>query len=422
MTRVSAELALSEGNDGHARAEQIRMIDIFTLERIVTATEEHILPRCLGGRLAKVGLIDKTTNDETGHMIDAKLDEALRSIRVITGAMSSDGKPPRSLTSVMGDDGKPYTVAVGGVMRQAPQISTRKLDSGETLIQGSVPDEAALRDMLRKHARRSGKKLDHLVQDFTSSSKKRVEAAPALPFSCEVWDTGARRATAKIACNLLAFAAPDLFLDAAFNGVREYVLKGTELAVHPVQAVDARASEGMGPLDHLVRVDLQSSGVVSALVVYFGHLAFVVQLGVLAPREPLSVAYRVDQLGGTDRLNATVDLDVPVPSFADAAASPDDDVAKLAGAQLERLLPVALEIQRRLWFDRIFREEEQRFFAEIGERELTESEARTFIGTLAARFVEELTPSAQRASQRRHDAASAELAAAAVAAAAKKRS
>lgn len=91
------------------------MIDIFTLERIVTATEEHILPRCLGGRLAKVGLIDKTTNDETGHMIDAKLDEALRSIRVITGAMSSDGQPPRSLASVIGDDGKQYTVAVDSI-------------------------------------------------------------------------------------------------------------------------------------------------------------------------------------------------------------------------------------------------------------------------------------------------------------------
>ena len=106
-------------------------IDVFALQPIVTPTEEHILPRCLGGRLAKVGLIDKKTNDETGHTIDPELGEALRSIRIITDAKSSDGRPPRALTSIIGDDGKQYTVAAGGVMSQALRISQSVRKLGE---------------------------------------------------------------------------------------------------------------------------------------------------------------------------------------------------------------------------------------------------------------------------------------------------
>ena len=230
---------------------------------------EHILPRALGGRLYKVGLIDKRTNDEFGGGIDARLDEALRSIRVVIDARNTDGKPPRALTSVEGDDGKKYRVEAGGVMIPAPEITATKLPTGETLIQGTIPNVDVLRNMLRKHARRTGKDLDELVEVFTATATHRVTAPPALRFGIGLWDDGPYRATAKIACNLLAFAAPGLFHDSAFTGIREYILKGTRQSVHPVQAVNVLLTDGIGPLDHLVRIPLhpiRRSGRIRSLV------------------------------------------------------------------------------------------------------------------------------------------------------------
>ena len=382
-------------------------IDVYTGKPIVTHSEEHILLRSLGGRISKVGILDKVTNDQFGRTIDASINEALRAIRVITDAKNSDKKSPKALTGLVGDDGKKYTVEAGGIMRQAPQLSARKLASGEMFIEGSIPDRDALRNMLRNYARRSGSALDDLVERLISSAHDRVEAPPELTFGVELWDANPYRATAKMACNLLAFTDAQLFLDSAFDEIRQFVLLGAQPDVHPVQAVDVEVPEPIGELDHLVRVDVRGSGEVSALVVYFGHLAFVVRLAVLPPRKPIRLSYRVDQLRSTDRINDSRDLSIAVPPFALAAARSHAEFEQLVVRSVNRVLFVARRIQHRLWIKRIVTKPYQEFLAEAGDAEPTEEQAWAFSSKIADLLVKELAPSIQRASLRRREAASA---------------
>lgn len=392
-----AKMGLSDSNG----------VDIYTLKPIVTPSEEHVLPRSLGGRLAKIGLIDKRTNDRFGHDIDARLDEGLRAIRVITNALSADGIAPRALPAVPGDDGKKYKVEAGGIMIPHPEITTTKLATGGLLIQGSVPNDDVVRTMLRNYAKRSGKNIDELVRTFTESAKHRVEAPPVLTFGVSLWGDEEYRATAKIACNFFAYAAPSLFFEPTFNTIREFVVDGTRPQFPLVQAVEVEIGDVPGPLDHLVKVEVHPSGQVFGLVVYFGALAFVVSLGELPRCEHRSWSYRVDQLGGTYRLNDEADLRLPIPSFDDATAISYEDYLQVVVRQISRVLPVAHRIQQGLWLHRILEEPFRRFFEDVGEGEQTEEQRRALYGTLVMRVVEELAPQIARESQRRREALSA---------------
>ncbi len=385
--------------------------DIYTRQPIVTKSEEHVLPKAFGGRLVIRGCVDKITNDRFGHGIDASLDEALRSIRIFLDARNSDGDPPRALHHVPGSDGKTYVVESGGVAMAPPNIVRTKLDGGALRIEGTVPNARSVRDMLRKHARRTGKDLEDLSAAFLSSATHQLTPPPTMTFGLHLWDSEPYRATAKVVCNLLAERDAELFLAPEFDDIRAYVLDGVELSEHPVQAVSVDLTpDGLGPLDHFVKVDVNAAGDVVGLVIYFGLLAFAVRLGRSRRRPQFSRSYRVDQLARSDREDDPRDLALEVPSFADGVARPFEEFLTLVRSQMERLVPTLSRLQRDIWLDRLIRPHWQNLLAQTANGDaLTSDQLLAFSNAVSKQVVAELAPHIVEASKRRCISAEAQI-------------
>lgn len=369
--------------------------DIYTKRPIVTDSEEHVLPSFLGGRLRVRGRLDITTNNRFGHGIEARLDEALRAVRVPLDARNSTGDPPRALESVRGADGRSYRVKAGGVMEARPEIIRRPLNSGEVRIEASVPNEHVVREMLRKHARRTGKDLEQLTSAWMATGVRKLSPPPMMTFQIPLWERDPYRATAKIACNLFAERDPHTFLQREFDAIRSFVLEGAEVDQPPVQAceVDVHAHR-LGALDHVVTLDARREEVVG-LVVYFGLLAFVVRLGHATVPSGLHRAYRVDQLGRSHRVDDARDLAIATPSFADAAGRTYEEFGSVVRKQLERLVPTLQSIQREIWMTRVIQSHAHLLPA----AEPSEEQVRAFSEAVARDFAEQLAPQAERGSE-----------------------
>ncbi len=377
-------------------------VNIYTGKVIAERSEEHVVPRSLGGRLSSPDLVDKKTNDLFGHGIDAELEEALRSVRVMIDARNADGKSPRGLSKVQGDDGRVYRLDAGGVPVITPSGRIEELEPGKLFLKAKVPDEAALRKMLAPTARRAGKDVNELVQKAMSISRTTKIPAPGVTLSLSLWQHGPYRATAKIACNLLGLSAPATFLRSEFNEIRQYVFAGVKPSLHPVQAVKFDAGKGISDLDHLVKIEVTPSGDVLALVVYFGTFPFVVRLGHLpAPVQCRSVSYRVDQRSAIDRRDDERDLGVPIPSFEQAAAASHEEFAKIVNEQSEQVVSKVHRVHQRIWIDRITTPLFAKFFEDTKSREQTEADRAALYGAIIMKLVEELAPRIARESQMR---------------------
>src|SRR6201995_1582364 len=278
-----AERANCSTDDGLASANAAERpsmpLDIYTKIPIAADSYEHVLPDALGGKLQVPGIIDRATNSKFGEGIDAALERALRAIRIFLDAPNSRGDPPAALIGLKAEDGT-YDVASGGIVRPGPTVRTFEWKEKELTIDATVPDERALRDMLRKKAGKRGLNLDELMKKISPLLDKKRAAMPTLEFGVEVWQSEPYRATAKIACNLLAHRSSSLFAEPYFDGIREFVLRGSRLAPWPVQVANMDIQNGLGEFDHLVRLGVVRNEVLG-LVVYFGHLAFIVRLGCL---------------------------------------------------------------------------------------------------------------------------------------------
>lgn len=375
-------------------------IDIYTRMPISVDSSEHVLPDALGGKLQARGIIDRTTNSKFGDGIDAALERALRAIRIFLDAPNSHGDPPAALIGLKAEDGT-YDVASGGIVRPQPTVRTFVWKEKELTIDATVPDERALRDMLRKKAGKRGLNLDELMKRISPLLDKKRAAMPTLELDLEVWKTEPYRATAKIACNLLAHRHLASFDQPRFNGIREFVWRGIHLEPWPVQVADIDIRDhGIGEFDHLVRVGVVR-GEVLGLVVYFGHLAFIVRLGDAESDLSLDRSYRVDQLGRRDRLDDPHDLAIALPSFGEAAARTYEEFAALAHQQGTSLVRAAHEYQGSLWIHRILRPHWQRFVAQHADREATAEEMYAFASAVASDFAEELRPNLIRAAEDR---------------------
>ncbi|HEX4334356.1 MAG TPA: hypothetical protein VH062_00505 [Polyangiaceae bacterium] len=368
-------------------------IDIYTRRPIETQSDEHILPRSLGGKLSAVGLIDKVTNDQFGSGIDAALDKTLQALRVILDARNADGDSPRALAGVRAPDGEQYLVAAGGKVTVRPKIKTTRI--GDQLhVEGTVSDAETLKRMLLRHARRAGKNVDDMVAALMDGAKDRADAIPELTFALPLGCEDFYRATAKIACNLFAYERPG-FLSSAFDPIRDYVLTGNVPPHHPVQAAFVEVtSNGLGPLDHCAKVESTPSGDVLGLVVYFGFVALTVRLGCLpAQVTPVVLrSYRVDQVNLQHRVDHPDDHRISIPSFSEVVETADDDFAARTCLQIEKLLGEALRIQRDHWLQGIIAPQFERLRALQSERATTEADQRAFSNALTNAMMKEMEP------------------------------
>jgi hypothetical protein len=328
-------------------------IDIYTKRPIARHSSEHVLPSFLGGRLQKRGLIDKATNDTFGREIDADLAKALQAFRLPVDGLSDASKSASPL-KVKGDDGAEYHVGRGGHVSPVPKRPKFERRPDGLHVEASfsgVDPMKALRAAVGARAKREGYndgEVAKLVAGAVAIAKTQTSAPPKLNFSTDLYTGSCYRATAKVACNLLAYGYRELFVRREFDAIRAFVLSATPIQPWPVQPVvaDVRAG-GLGPLDHLVAVQTSEEGMV-ALVVYFGLLAHLVRLGDVPHGPALSMSYRVNQIrthsAERDRRDDPADMAIGFPSFKQAAARTLDEVGRIArqavrgaGARVEEI-------------------------------------------------------------------------------------
>lgn len=331
-------------------------VDIYTKLPIAEDSSEHVLPSFLGGRLQVRGLIDKATNEAFGREIEADLARALQPFRLPVGGLSDENKPAPPL-KVKGADGAEYSVGTGGHVSPVPKRPKfERRPEGlhvEASFSGADPMKA-LRAAVGARAEREGYSdadADKLVAGAVALAKTQTSAPPKLNFSTDLYTGGCYRATAKVACTLLACRDRAMFLRQEFDAIRAFVLRGTHIDPLPVQAVvaDLRTG-GLGPLDHLVAVQSSEEGTVG-LVVYFGVLAFLVRLGV-AHRPTLSISYRVNQIrthsAKRDRRDDPADKAMRLPSFQQAAARTHEEFLGIVESAIGVAGALVIEIQRDL--------------------------------------------------------------------------
>ena len=160
--------------------------------------------------------------------------------------MSDENTAARPLL-VTAEDGAAYTVGTEGVVTvvtpvpQPPKFEKRAEGLHiDATFSGAIPGEAMakLKRAVRARGRREGyPDPEKLVAQAEAMANTRTSEPPPVNFSTDLYTDGCYRATAKIACNLLACHDRDLFRGAAFDPIRGFVLSGTWVEPFPVQPV-----------------------------------------------------------------------------------------------------------------------------------------------------------------------------------------
>lgn len=365
------------------------LLDIYSKVPIAVMSAEHILLNCLGGRLSSRNLIDKTTNDVFGDTIDKAVAKMIEFPRVVLGAMSGDGVAPRALTGLETKSGEPIKLLSGGKPELAhPKISCEKID-GKVVIHGVARNVAELVRLTERIREKHNIKLEAVLQGAISS-KRYV----GLVQGDVVYDNDCARGIAKMACNLFAMKNRVTFLDADFEPIRNFVVKGDGVArdfvrvnVRPVQC--NKRGQALGELDHVLVVRRNiKSGLVEALVCLYGHLQFAIHLG-RTHKEVLAAAYRVDQLGRDHRTDHARDMKVTLRSFSALSRCSDQDEMNEWAAALRRMLGIVVERQESDWESRMLDECMAAAWGPPDGRTITEEMANEFAALVAERFVNE---------------------------------
>lgn len=362
-------------------------LDIYTKRKIVTRSDEHIVLNALGGRRTHP-LIDKTTNDVFGSTIDAALAKSLNALRVLLDAKSGDGRSPPAERDVTSHAGEKYSLLPGGKAEVAkPQVEFTQTPDGKMLVSGTARSMKELRNLTRRKLGELNVPLEAVEAGATTVESPVPRLRFALGFLPQSW-----RAMAKMLCNLLAVERRELFLDDGFDPIRNFVLHGGQpwdfVAVNTVPAAVGCPPEGLGELDHLlvVRGD-HETGAVLGLIVLYGHLQFVVQLGVATFAESFVTSYRVDQMGAADRFNAAHDTKVGVPVFVPLSIAGQSAWFETVEAAMNRVMPVAMAaVDRRTLRDLISKSMKETFGEGDGQP-ITEKNIADFANAVTERYL-----------------------------------
>ncbi len=366
------------------------MLDIYTKQPIVTPSDEHILLNAFGGRWVSRDLIDKTTNDGFGHGIDAGIANAFMFVRVLADVKSGDGQPAPLLRGARSADGSAYNLRGGAIPEMAkPEVTVTESADGHTTLNYTVRSTKELRHLTSRIAKTAGLTWEQI--EATAVSHESIAPPVSVPesFGPNTW-----RCIAKMACNLMAAADRDLFLDEAFDDVRSYVLNGGnpwDFVAINTQPVDVTSGPGaVGPLDHLlvVRSDVVT-GLVLGFIALYGHFQVCVRLGALKTPKTLAASYRVDQVGCVDRTNGLADLDLTIPPFVPLRDCDQQHWYDAMEIAINRMTPVLEETMDRAAIAQMVSDSMRDAFG--GERKMTPEGLKDFRHRLMARvrrFVE----------------------------------
>lgn len=322
-------------------------LDIYKKTPIVIPSDEHVVLDSLGGRLVSKSLLDKSTNDRFGSTIDAAVADVLLPVRALLDAKAADGRSAPTLRGVTAADGQKFNLLAGGKPEMAaPKVQVQETDKGVSVC-GQVRGMGEAKRLLARKLAEHGIKPEAIERGARSVE----EHVPMLHFDLQ-FGPAAWRGILKMACNLLAHGHPSVFLDAAFDPVRKLVLQGEgdpwDFLAFNTSPVDISSEgAGLGAVDHLVIVQGDAvTGSVHAFVALYGHLQFVLRLGVTPLESSFVTSYRVDQLGGCDRLDAAPDIAIGLPLFTRYSELEYPRWLESMGAGMRKLMPVVMAKQR----------------------------------------------------------------------------
>lgn len=362
--------------------------DVYKKTPIETISEEHILLDSLGGRLGSKALLDKSTNDRFGATIDIALADCLLPIRVLLDAKAADGRSPPPLRGVKAKDGRLFNLLPGG----KPEMAAPRIDvderEGKLAIEGHARSMREARQLMRRVLAKHSLPIE-LLEKIAKSGEEHI---PDLEISLE-YDSNVWRGILKTACNLLAYQRSDLFLDSGFDAVRKFVLDGDghpwDFLAFNTSPIDL-ALEGrqFGDVDHLVVLNGDcATGDVLGLVVLYGQLQFTVRLGVGPIVSSFTSAYRVDQLGGRDRLDAGEDASIEVPAYHRYSEAHYSRWLESQAAAMNRLMPYVMRRAREAAVRSLIEKSMKETFGAPDGSPITEAQMEDFASRVSERFV-----------------------------------
>lgn len=197
------------------------MQDIFTLQEIVTAKEEHVIPSALNGRLTSRNLIDASTNGLFGASLEKHLLEALLPLRLGLGFSSRRGQP------LVMESGDPHVLTSSGMR---PEVSRRF--EGIFEVDGKIQIRAGTRAKSLQLLEAARRKYGDITVGEVVVNHRHVDAE----FQVALGGPIHLRALGKICFEFLALHCPrDFVCSAAFDTFRSWVIDGarrcSEMAV-----------------------------------------------------------------------------------------------------------------------------------------------------------------------------------------------
>ena len=266
-------------------------------------SEEHILPRAIGGRRTVRGFLHGGCNHRSGHTWDAALEKQLRPLALHFGVKRQSGRTLRmAITTTAGEN---FLLNAGGKLEMSrPEIKCKPIPNGET-IQVKAGSIAVARDVL-EGIRRKYPKVD-VELALAGAEVQRTYAQGVVRIDLEFGGPVSGRSLVKSALALAHDAG--LPIDRCGDALA-YLRKADAEACFGYHYADDLA-DGRPPATplHCVAIDANpSSGLILGYVEYFGIHRAVLCLGRGYAGERLKAVYALDPRTG-ETLDVAVRLD-----------------------------------------------------------------------------------------------------------------
>lgn len=147
-------------------------------------TDEHVIPRAIGGRLKVRNFICVSCNNDAGHEWDNKLVAALASFSLMLGIDREGKEVPRQLIET--DKGKVWLNYDGTMDKTKPEVNINKNGNKLEINLTARSEEEALKIIngnLRKYGKAEVTSLDGIqgeIEDTTDHSPTLVKAGLTL--------------------------------------------------------------------------------------------------------------------------------------------------------------------------------------------------------------------------------------------------
>jgi hypothetical protein len=331
---------------------------IYTKSEFSEADGEHILQNFLGARWVSHEISCNEAQSLFGKTIDSALEEGLRQFRNLLGTKGGRGGEGPDVKNVKDSEGNTYHVLPGGVPHLAePIIKTRELENGVHEVQAKLGDIKQLGWAIAKlKSQFPGATFD--IDEIKGGMKAESGYLnDRVGMRAGIGGRDYFRGLLKSVFNLLGVNNPSVALMPCFDGVRDYVLRGSgddKNHIRWLATADKLPVVDLGPVDHFVCI-YSCGGNVDGIVQFFGGISHGVRLTDCYDGPEFSYGYQVNPFRNSEPPETRAPAFDPgsFPRFEDGFDAPGPDVWTVYGARVSQLMTTYYDIASEAEISRI---------------------------------------------------------------------